>query len=60
VLVMLSNSDTPFIRNLYHDFYQHEVSATRVINSRSTGRGKLRELVMTNYLVAERAPVGEL
>jgi DNA adenine methylase len=60
VLVMLSNSDTPFIRNLYHDFYQHEVSATRVINSRSTGRGKLRELVMTNYPVAERAPVGEL
>jgi DNA adenine methylase len=53
---MLSNSDTPFIRNLYYDLHQHEVSATRVINSRSTGRGKLRELVMTSYPVAEDVP----
>jgi DNA adenine methylase len=53
VLVMLSNSDTPFIRDLYRGLYHHEVSATRVINSRSTGRGKLRELVITSYPVEE-------
>jgi DNA adenine methylase len=33
VKVMLSNSDCPFIRNLYSNFKIQEISATRAINS---------------------------
>lgn len=32
VRVMLSNSDTPFIRNLYGDFQIHTVQARRAVN----------------------------
>lgn len=49
VLVMLSNSDTPFIRDLYRDFNLHEVQAARAINSKATRRGKITELVITSY-----------
>lgn len=49
VFVMLSNNDTPLIRNLYKDFHQHEVWAKRAINCKSTGRGKIIELIITSY-----------
>lgn len=49
VLVMLSNSDTPFTRTLYKFFRHHEVKAGRAINSKSEARGKITELVITNY-----------
>ncbi len=48
-LVMLSNSNTAFIRNLYKDFRIEEVSAARFINCDSEGRGKIKELVILNY-----------
>ncbi|MEI7554250.1 DNA adenine methylase [Candidatus Chlorohelix sp.] len=49
VQVMLSNSDTEFIRKLYWDFQIHEVKASRAINSKPDARGKITELVITNY-----------
>ncbi len=49
VKVMLSNSDCPFIRELYQDFQIHEVSAARSINSKGTHRGKISEVVVTSY-----------
>jgi len=47
--VMESNSDTKFIRNLYKEYNIHVVRASRMINSNSKGRGKINEVVITNY-----------
>lgn len=47
--VMLSNSDCPEVRDLYKDFNLHEVVASRSINSVSTKRGKVSELILTGY-----------
>lgn len=47
--VMLSNSDTPLIRELYRDFHIHEIQASRAINSKPEGRGKITELLIINY-----------
>jgi DNA adenine methylase len=47
--VMLSNSDTPLIRELYADFHLHEIQANRAINSKPAGRGKITELLIVNY-----------
>jgi DNA adenine methylase len=49
VKAMLSNSDTPFIRELYAGFHIHEVQANRAINSRADRRGKITELIICNY-----------
>jgi DNA adenine methylase len=47
-LLMLSNSDTPLIRELYKDFHIREVSARRNINSKADRRGSICELVVLN------------
>lgn len=47
--IMLSNSNHPFIRNLYKDFSIHTVKALRAINCIGKKRGKINELVITNY-----------
>jgi DNA adenine methylase len=47
-LLMLSNSDTPLIRELYQDFEVRELSARRYINSKGDGRGAICELVVLN------------
>lgn len=49
VKVMLSNSDCPFIRELYCDFNIYEISAARAINSKAEKRGKITELLITSY-----------
>lgn len=52
VYVMLSNSDTPLINELYskkNEIKVHKVSAGRSINSKADGRGKITEVVVTNY-----------
>ena len=52
--VMLSNSDAVFIRNIYGELKNvtiTTVSAGRAINSKATARGKITELVITNYPV---------
>lgn len=46
VHVMLSNSDTPLVRQLYADFELHEVQARRSVNSDGKGRGKVGELII--------------
>jgi len=46
---MASNSDTKFIKELYNDFNIHFVQAKRLINSKANGRGKINEVVITNY-----------
>lgn len=53
--VLQSNSDTPFIRKLYSNDMQYRiyrinaVQAKRSINSVSTGRGKINEVLISNY-----------
>jgi DNA adenine methylase len=51
VHVTVSNSDTPYVRALYEvaPFAIEEVLAARAINSNASARGKVRELVITNY-----------
>lgn len=49
VKVMLSNSDCPFVRELYADFRVYTISAARAINSKATCRGKITELLITSY-----------
>jgi DNA adenine methylase len=51
-LVLLSNSDTEFIRNIYSTIEGvkiQEVFAARSINSDSSKRGKITEVVISNY-----------
>jgi DNA adenine methylase len=48
VEVMLSNSDTPLVRELYADFDIRVVYAARSVNSNATRRGKLAEVVVRN------------
>ncbi|RJP47946.1 MAG: DNA adenine methylase [Anaerolineaceae bacterium] len=52
--VMLSNSDTPLIREIYKDFNIYEIQATRAINSKPEGRGKITELLIINYYWATK------
>ncbi len=51
--VMLSNSDTSFINKLYSGLDKkikiHKVFAGRAINSKGSGRGKIKEVVVINY-----------
>lgn len=44
--VMISNSDTSFIRDLYRGFRIDEVDCSRAINSKATARGPQRELII--------------
>ena len=46
--VMLSNSDTPFVRELYKGFCIETVQVGRSINSKGTGRGAVAEVLVTN------------
>ncbi len=47
--VMLSNSHVPSILDLYKNFNIKTVNATRMINCKAGGRGKIKEVVVTNY-----------
>lgn len=49
IKVMLSNSDCPFIRELYKEFNIHEILAARAINSNAKKRGKITEVLITSY-----------
>lgn len=56
VKIILSNSDPKnvdendnFFDDLYADFNIQRVKAVRMINSKSAGRGKIFELLITNY-----------
>lgn len=47
--VMLSNSDCNFVRNLYKDYKIHKVQSNRSLNCKKDRRGKVYELLITNY-----------
>ncbi|HEY9775750.1 MAG TPA: DNA adenine methylase [Planktothrix sp.] len=47
--VMVSNSDNQFIEEIYSGFHIHRVSANRAINCKASGRGRITELLITNY-----------
>ncbi len=54
--IVVSNSDPKninesdeFFDNLYSEFDISRISATRAINSKGTGRGKIKELLIKNY-----------
>jgi DNA adenine methylase len=55
---MLSNSTAPLIEDLYaaQVFHKHRVLASRVINSKAKGRGKVEEFLITSYPVAKAKP----
>ena len=46
--VIQSNSDTDFIKDLYKRFDINIVNANRFINSKSSGRGKINEILIKN------------
>jgi DNA adenine methylase len=46
---MLSNSDAPLMLDLYRDFNIEVVEANRFINCDAQKRGKVNEIVVTNY-----------
>lgn len=49
VKVMLSNSMTSLVRELYGGYNFDEVEATRLVNSRSDRRGKIVEALVCNF-----------
>lgn len=49
VKFMLSNSATPFIRDLYSEFTVELVSARRSVNSNAARRGAIHEVLVRNY-----------
>lgn len=51
VYVMLSNHNTLLINELYKDYNIHKISAKRSINSKGNKRGKVEEVIITNYKV---------
>jgi DNA adenine methylase len=56
VLCLLSNSDTPLIRELYRDFEITGLEARRAINSDAAGRGTVREVLVRNFAGYNRQP----
>ena len=47
--VLLSNSATEFIQDIYADFHVELISASRAINSVASKRGKIAEVLVRNY-----------
>lgn len=54
--VMLSNSSADFIQDIYTELTRRDrrikfskIGATRMINSKASGRGKIKEILVTNY-----------
>ena len=50
VRFMLSNSAAGFVKELYRKFRVEIVHASRAVNSKATARGKIEEVIVTNYL----------
>ena len=47
--VMLSNHNTSLVKELYKDFNIHVIEANRNINANGKKRGKVEEVIITNY-----------
>ena len=50
VFVMLSNHNTMLINDLYEGYNIHLIEAKRNINSKGNKRGKVEELIITNFV----------
>ncbi len=50
VYFMLSNSNIPFIRHMYKDFYIEIIEAPRTINCKVDGRKNAEEILIRNYI----------
>lgn len=51
--VMLSNHNTRLINELYQDYNIHVIEAKRYINADGNKRGKVEEVIITNYEIDE-------
>lgn len=47
---MLSNHNTLLVNELYQDYYIHHIEAKRNINSKGSKRGKVEEVIITNFI----------
>jgi DNA adenine methylase len=52
VAVVLSNSDTPLVRQLYEGFEIHPIQVKRAINSKGDKRGPVGEVIVVNRRVS--------
>lgn len=52
--VMLSNSSTELITSLYSNYHIEEVLASRVINCKPEGRGKIKEFIVRNWEIRKQ------
>ena len=50
IKAVLSNSNTDFIRNLYKKYDISYVTANRFINSKGSGRGKIKEVIIRSKI----------
>lgn len=50
VYVMLSNSSSPLVEELYKEFHIHYVEASRTNGASSSSRRKISEIIVTNYV----------
>ena len=51
MLQTLSNSATPFIKELYKNYTIDIVSAKRSVNSKADKRGEIEEVLIRNYVI---------
>lgn len=49
IKAMCSNSDTELTRNIYSELNLKVIQAPRMVSAKSSGRGLINELVITNY-----------
>ena len=49
VYVMLSNHNTSLVNEVYKDYHMHLIEAKRSINANGKKRGKVEEVIITNY-----------
>lgn len=48
--LMLSNSSSPLVEELYKDFNIHKVEVTRTNGAKTSSRGRISEIIVTNYV----------
>lgn len=46
---MLSNHNTEYVKKLYKNYNIYEIKARRSVNSNGNSRGKVKEVIITNY-----------
>ena len=51
VKFLLSNSATPFIKELYKEYIIEIVNAKRSVNSKADKRGEIEEVLIRNYVI---------